>query len=134
MKVLATILAVIGTVIAVIALSWGIWLFGVWASDIVGRGEAVKTKNNSTNRIAAQERFEDLSADISIAQQRIDTLAAQAKTNKSYAAQTAATGAVTYCLDLVAQYNAEARKYTARDFREADLPSSYDPAITCRGN
>jgi len=128
------IAAAVGAIVLIVALSWGIWAFGVWVSDIRGSGEAIKTKNSSTNRIAAQERFEDLYAEVNAAQQRIVTLETAAKADPSYANSTAATGAITYCQTLVGQYNADARKYTARDFRAIDLPASLDAVETCKGN
>ncbi len=123
----------VALIVTFVAIGWALWAFGVFTSDVRGRGEAIKTKNSGTNRIAAQERFEDLAADVGVSAQRIDTLAAAAKATPSYAAQTAATGAVTYCQSLVAQYNADARKYTARQFRSADLPESFDASTTCTG-
>ena len=108
------------------------WATGVLFAPVKGKGEAYKTKESSTNRIAAQERFEDMYADIQAADLRIDTLTANAKAHpKDYTAQVQATGAVTYCQQVVNQYNAEARKYTAAQFRAADLPSSIDAASTC---
>lgn len=115
-------------------IGWGLWALGVGTSDVRGRGEAIKTKNSSTNRISAQERFEDMAADITAAKQRITTMQTNMKANpKDYTAQVQATGAVTYCQQAVAQYNAEARKYTAAQFRASDLPASFDAATDCTG-
>ena len=124
----------LGTLTLIAALTIGTWLFGVWASDPIGQGEAIKTKNRSTNRIAAQERFEDMAADITAANQRITTTKAAAKANPdNYTMQVQATGAVTYCQQAVAQYNAEARKYTAAQFRASDLPASFNATTDCTG-
>lgn len=133
MKVVAAIAAVIGGVVLLVALSWGVWAFGVWTSDIVGRGEATKTKNNSTNRIIAQERFEDMYAEIEASSLRIETLQAAAKDDPSYTNKVSATGAVTYCQGLVGQYNADSRKYTSAEFKAIDLPASIDASTMCTG-
>jgi len=115
------------------AVGWGV---KVAVSDIKGQGDAVRTKNSATNRIAAQERFESLYAELVAADKRIDVLAAALAANpKSAVAQTNYTGAQTYCLSVVAAYDAEARKYTARDFRAIDLPAqidTLDPATDCQ--
>ena len=45
------------------------------------------------------------------------------------------TGTTTYCLSAVAEYNAEARKYSSKEFRDADLPDridTTDPATDCK--
>lgn len=119
---------------ALISISW--WAFTVAASDTKGRGDAVKQKNTATNRIAKQERFEDMYADILASDQRIDVMAAALKRNPaSQVNQTNLTGATTYCLQVVNQYNAEARKYTAQAFRAADLPAQIDqqdPTFDCK--
>ena len=104
-------------------------------SGLFGQGDAIVQKNKGTNRIAAQERFESLYAEIHAADQRIDVLAAAAKADPSYVNRQNLTGAQTYCLSAVADYDAEARKYTARDFRAIDLPEqidTLDPATDCK--
>lgn len=129
-------LRVLLVVIVAALLGGGVWAFKVATSDIKGQGDAVRTKNSGTNRIAAQERFEELYAGIKAADERIDVMAA---------AKTAApadpissinyTGAINYCIQIRADYNAEARKYTAEQFRAADLPAqidSTDPLFDCQ--
>ncbi|HEY1176397.1 MAG TPA: hypothetical protein VGF17_09590 [Phytomonospora sp.] len=120
--------AVIGFVLFIILLATGVWWFQVATSDVKGRGESVIVKNSATNRIAAQERFEDLYQEVVTADQRLDVLAAAAKADpNSQVAATNYTGAVAYCIDVRGDYNAEARKYTSADFRAIDLPNQIDP-------
>ena len=108
----------------------GAWAFRVATSDIKGQGDAVVTKNSGTNRIAAQERFEDMYQDILAADRRIAVAAATAKRNPSQVNTTNLAGAVSYCIEVVADYNAEARKYTAQEFRSLDLPAQiFDPEL-----
>lgn len=127
------ILAVIVGFSVIVAVGLGMWAAGVALAPVFGKGEAFKQQQRSTNRIASQERFEDLSADISVAGDRIAALDAAAKAAPDdHTARVNATGARTYCLELVARYNADARKYTAAQFRAADLPSSFDAATTCK--
>lgn len=113
-----------------------LWAFGVFSSDIKGQGDAIKTKNSSTNRIAAQERFEDLYQDILASDMKLDAAFANMTANPdSQVKSTEYTGLVNYCVDVRADYDAEARKYTAKDFRSIDLPAQIDkldPATDCK--
>lgn len=104
-----------------------LWAFGVFTSDIKGQGDAEKTKNSATNRIAAQERFEDLYQDILASDRKLDpAYAAMKAAPDSQVKLTEYTGLVNYCIDVVADYNAEARKFTAEEFRSVDLPQVID--------
>lgn len=129
-------LATIGVVVGLIAASLGVWAFNVATSDIKGAGQATLQKNSANNRIAAQQRFEDLYQEVLTADQRIDVAADSAAANPgSLVAQTNLAGAVTYCIDVRGDYNAEARKYTAAEFRAADLPAqidTYAPSTDCK--
>lgn len=123
-------------VVFVLALSAGIWALKVASSDAKGQGDAARTKNSGANRIAAQARFEDLYAGIKAADERIDVMAVAKKADpKDVVAATNYTGAINYCIQQRADYNAEARKYTAEQFRAIDLPAqidSNDPAFDCK--
>lgn len=124
---------IIVVLLFITAIGWGFWALGVASSDVRGAGNAIKAKNTATNRIAAQERFEQRFADIEAAGQRVQTLAAGAKANpEDYTLQVQATGSVTFCQQLVADYNADARKYSARDFRAADLPDHINAGDACK--
>jgi len=126
------------TAIAIFVMLLGglVWGIRVATSDIKGQGDAITRKNSGTNRIAAQERFEDMYQDVLAADRRIDVLADAVKANpKSNVAQINLTGAVTYCIEVAADYDAEARKYTAEDFRSVDLPEqidALDPTTDCQ--
>lgn len=123
-------------VVFVGALSVGIWAFKVHTSDVRGRGDAVSRKNSGDNRIAQQEAFERLYADIVATDRKIDTAAAAlARTPDSVVAQTTLTGTIQYCISIVGDYNAKARSYTAEQWRSTDLPAqidSNDPATDCK--
>ncbi len=111
--------------------AWGV---KVALSDTKGRGDSVRIKNSAPNRIAAQERFEQLYAEIQRSDASLDILAPAANAG-GQAEKTQFTGAVTYCLSVVADYNAEARKYRSQDFRAIDLPAQIDttsPAFDCK--
>lgn len=115
-----------------------LWGFGVLASPIKGQGDAFKTKESGTNRISAQERFEDLYADLIATDRKLDAAADALMADKeSQIARTNYDGLTNYCLDLVGDYNAEARKYTSADFKAIDLPDQIDnlnPATDCLAN
>lgn len=123
-------------VLAVIALiSVGVWGFKVATSDVKGQGDATVQKNSANNRIAAQERFEDLYAEIQQTDAKIGAAKQAYKANPTQVNQTNLTGLVNYCLDVVGDYNAEARKYTSADFRAVDLPaqiSEFDSKTDCK--
>lgn len=126
---------VIAAVVLVLLIGGGIWALKVATAPVKGRGDAFTTKESGSNRISAQERFEDLYQEILATDRKIDQAAAKVEANPdSNVAQTEYTGLVNYCLDVVADYNAEARKYTSEDFRSADLPeeiSNTNPETDC---
>lgn len=128
------LLAVLG-IFLIGAVTWGI---GVAVSGPKGQGDAIKTKNSSQNWTAAQARFEDLYAGIQAADKKAANAAAVlAKSPQDKTYQQTYSGIVSGCTDLVAQYNAESRKFLAADFKSADLPyqiDQTDPAFNCKEN
>lgn len=116
-------------ILGVIALiSVGVWGFKVTTSDTKGAGDVTRRNNSGDNRIAAQQRFEKLYADVKAADLRIDTMAtAKRETPADPIARTNYTGAVNYCIQTRADYDAEARKVTSQDWRSTDLPFQIDP-------
>ncbi len=121
---LGRIAAVVSVVVIVLPLT--LWGAKVALSDLFGQGNAIIKKNDATNRISAQERFESLYAEIVNADRRLDVLKDALDNDPSYTNKVNFTGGQTYCLSVVADYNAEARKYSARDFRSFDLPAQID--------
>jgi hypothetical protein len=117
----------IAALVAVAVISIGFWAFRVATSDIAGQGNATIQKNSANNRIAAQERFEQLYQDIQAADARIVVAKATLDTKpKDKTFLTNYTGSVNFCLQLVADYNANSRKFTQEDFRSIDLPYQID--------
>lgn len=125
------VLLIVGAVIGGV-----VWVIGVATSGISGQGEAIIQKNSANNRIAAQQTFEDLIADIKQSDVKLDQAAADVKTHPgddTYAVNF--TGLTNHCLDTVGTYNADARHYTAAQFRASDLPAQIDqtdPATDCK--
>lgn len=120
--------------LAVAAVGVGIWGFGVATSDVKGRGDAVRTVNRGDNRLAQQAYFEQTYADIAAADRKLDQLAAD-KAAKVDGADARYSGGVSYCLQLVADYDAAARKQVAERFRDVNLPARIDrsdPAFDCK--
>lgn len=128
-----------------------VWGIGVATSDVAGRGEAVIQKNSATNRIQAQAQFEASFAHVKqFTQQYRDANAAVAAFTAAHPdvgngtafdplaeqlvnLQRTATGIRQQCLNVVARYEADARTYTAEDFRAVDLPHTFtqsDPAFS----
>jgi len=127
----------IGVVVVFFGVLGGaIWGVRVMTSDTAGKGNAVIQKNDANNRIAAQQRFEQLYQDI-VASDRKITAAQQAvdAAPNDKTAQQNLTGTINYCISVVGDYNALTRSYTAEDFRAIDLPAQIDnsdPTTDCK--
>lgn len=106
-----------------------VFAFQTGTAEPRGRGEAYQQKESANNRIFAQQRFEDLSAEIEATKVKISAAAPVRRTSPE--AEVRYQGLVQHCASTVAQYNAAARSYTQQDFRAADLPPSYNSAIEC---
>jgi hypothetical protein len=130
------LLALIALLVVGALIGGVVWVIGVATSGISGQGEAIIQKNSANNRIAAQQTFEDLIADIKASTLKLNQAAADKKANPGDATYaTNYTGLVNHCLDTVGLYNADARKYTAAQFRASDLPAQIDmsdPATDCK--
>lgn len=118
-------------------LAIAIWGFGVFTSDVKGRGDAEVIKNDARSRIRAQEGFEKLYQDIQAADRNLTTTAEalRAKPNGDLKLETELLGQKHQCAGLVADYNAKARSFTQEDFRAADLPPVLgitDPTMDCK--
>lgn len=124
--------ACIAAAVVVVVALWGAGV--LWAGP-KGAGDAHKTNESGTNRIAKQEWFEQTYQDIQAADVRVDTFAAAKADDPSYTNKVNYTGAVNACNQLVANYNAEARKFTSQDWRDNKLPSVIDqtnPKFDCK--
>lgn len=126
------VLAAVLGVLAVIALVWGAT---VLAAGPQGAGDAHKTNQSGSNRIAKQEMFEQLYADIQTSDQNLTTLHEAMVADPSYVNKTNYTAMRLQCTQLVQNYNAEARKFTSQDWRDNKLPSAInqsDPKFDCK--
>lgn len=111
-------------IVAILGIAAGIWGLTVAISGPKGVGDAIIEKNSAENWTAAQARFEDMYADIQASDRKISVARdALAVTPDDKTLQTNYNGTVNYCISVVGEYNAEARKFLAKDFRSADLPS-----------
>lgn len=100
------------------------WAVTVAVSGPKGQGDAIITKNSSENWTAAQATFEDLYAEAVAADLKVTVNKTALDLNPSdRTLQTNYTGVQSVCLDIVARYNAESRKYLAAKFKAADLPA-----------
>lgn len=108
-------------------LGWGLWALGVFTSPIKGAGDAYKEQQSSNNRVFQQSFFEDTFADYESTVAKIGPAKDALKNDKDNPLlQEQLTGTINYCLDVVADYNAQSRKYLAADFKSADLPVQLD--------
>jgi len=133
----------VGVVLGVAMFVFGVfgvlhWGFGVFTSDVKGRGDAEIVKNEAYNRIRAQEGFWVRHQGILQADKNLNLTAEQLKsTPDSVKLRTELNGQKMICNELVGQYNAAAHKFTQRDFRDAELPfeiNDADPATDCKEN
>ena len=120
------------SVVMLIVLVAGVWGASVLVSNIRGAGNAIKTKNSAVMRIGQQEQFEQLAADydgyltkISIAKRAVRDAAGD-DVNLPLR-QTELLGLRQTCVDAAQQFNANSRKFTARDWKSAGLPAQLDP-------
>lgn len=114
----------------------GIWAFTVITAEVKGTGDAVIEQQSAENWTAAQARFEEMYADVMATDRKI-TVAAEALAldPEDRTAKDTYLGTVNYCISVVGEYNAEARKFLSEDFRSADLPPQIglnDPNTDCK--
>lgn len=119
-------------VIFICVLGFGIWGATVLLSNVTGSGNAIKQKNSAVNRIGQQEQFEQLAADYDgyiakIATAKKAVLDAQADPVALPLRQTELEGLEQQCIDAAQQFNANSRKYTARQWKSAGLPARLNP-------
>ncbi len=132
-----------------------IWGIRVATSDTRGAGNVEIERNSADNRVRSQAFFEQSFEDvkkfelqIADAQQAYDNfiattpkptaddvVAAQLYTQQLSTRQTTLTGLQQQCQNTVADYNAEARKTLAFEWRSPQLPYQIDatsPATDCK--
>ncbi len=125
------VVVVVVTVVSLLILG-----ISVITASVRGRADAYKNKEGGVNRTLAQEGFEDRYANIVAADSRVGTAQEALKADPTdRVAKTNYKGTVDYCTQAVAEYNAEARKYSKKDFQSADLPEQIDetdPKTDCK--
>lgn len=130
------VLATLSAIVLLVLVGWGAWAVSVAVSPVKGAGDAVKMREDAANRTAAQERFEELYAGVQSADEKTELAAAQLKNNpKDLTLQQTFSGVQSNCVTLANQYNAESRKFLAKDFKSFDLPLQIDrtdPAFDCK--
>ena len=123
-------------VITVAAIAIGNWLFNTGTSDIKGRGDAARIKNEGQNRVDQQAKFQQIYNAI----QRLDLQIGDAKvawdaSPDDAVLRTNYLGFVNQCRSATSEYDTLARTYTAQEFRDADLPEQIDqsdPQFDCK--
>ena len=129
--ILVLVLLLVGGVTS--ALMWGI---GVATSGVKGQGDAIKINNSAENWTAKQAFFEDKFEAVKVADKKIALYASQVKADpKDRTAKDNLTGITSQCLNYVAEYNAESRKFLSKDWKSVDLPhqiDDLDPQTDCK--
>jgi hypothetical protein len=134
-----------------------IWGVRVATSDTRGAGNVEIERNSAENRIRAQAFFEQSYEDVKKFEVQIgdaqkayddfiattpkptadDVVAAQLYGQRLSGLQTTLTGLQQQCQNTVADYNAEARKTLAAEWRSDELPYQIDassPATDCKSS
>jgi len=148
-------LAICAFVAVVIIAPVAIWGIRVATSDTRGAGNVEIERNSAENRVRAQAYFEQHYQDIQKFDLQIadaqkaydnfiatnpkptadDVVAAQIYTQQLNSRQVTLTGLQQQCQNTVADYNAEARKTLAAEWRSKELPYQIDgssPATDCK--
>lgn len=124
-------------IVVVGVITFFLWSFGVFTSGIKGAGDAEVIKNSAMNRIRQQEGFEQLYQDIKVADRNLTLTSIRASTHPNDdKTATEQIGQQIFCNQLVGDYDAKARKFSAEEFRAADLPKEIDETNTqtdCKG-
>lgn len=147
---------VIAAFVAVVIIApVAIWGVRVATSDAKGKGNVEIERNSAENRVRAQAFFEQAYQDIKKFDVQVadaqkaydnfiatnpkptadDVVAAQIYTQQLNSSQVTLTGLQQQCQNTVADYNAEARKTLAAEWRSKELPYQIDgtsPATDCR--
>lgn len=120
------------------AVGVAIWGISVAVSGVKGQGDAQIQKNSAPNWTQAQADFERTYASIKAQDKNITIAWGELQADpKSQVKQINYSGLVRNCNDTVANYNAKAREFLAKDFRSADLPQQIDdtdPSTDCKEN
>jgi hypothetical protein len=104
--------------------------FNVGTSDVKGRGDATRIHNSATNRIFAQQNFQQRYHDIMDTDvPNVKTAKAAFKIDRSTVNETNLVGAMQFCHSDVAGYNADGQKFLLRDFKDKGLPKKIKPSI-----
>lgn len=117
-------LTTVVAVLAIVALAFALTV--AWA-PWKGQSEAFKAKNSGTNRIRAQEQYVQTYNDLLAADRRVDAMWHARKDDPTTVNKINYTGAVNFCIQLVADYDALADKYTSADYRPEGYPAKIDP-------
>lgn len=104
------------------------WVLSVVLAEPKGAGDAHRRIHEGDNRIAQQELFEELYANVRSYDARLGPakrLMDDHPGDDFHASNY--QGLVQVCLDAVEEYNAQARKISAAKWRSDDLPYQIDP-------
>lgn len=121
----------VSAIIVIVAITVGLWAFGLATSGAKGAGDVVRKNNDANNRINSQAYFENLWGDIQGYTAKLP-VAAQAMTDGSDPnAAINYRGLYNTCVDAVNQYNAASQQTLFKDWKTADLPQRVDVTQAC---
>lgn len=127
---------VIGLLLLFGAIAIALWAFGVFTAPIRGQAGAFKQQQSATNRVQQQAKFEQIAADydgylVQIQNAQVALKSASSETRAQR--ETELIGLRQICVTAAQDFNAESRKYLAREWKSAGLPERLDP-LACQGS
>lgn len=141
MEAVRIIAITVFSLVAVMVLAVGLFLAGQqirrWVAPVEGQTGAIERRESASNRIAKQEMFEQLYADIQAVQIQIETTSKTLDESGGSERDfyiSVLNGQRNHCLSLVADYNAEANKFTSEQFRDVSLPYQFEQSICTEVN
>ena len=130
------VLWVLGIFALFAVLGIALWGFGVLSSPIRGQGEAFQQQQSATNRVQQQAKFEQIAADYDgylIQIQNAQAALKSASPDTRSQRETELIGLRQICVTAAQDFNAESRKYLAREWKSAGLPEHLNP-LACQGS
>jgi len=123
-------------ILAVAVVGIGLWAFRVATAPVRGQAGAFQQKESAVNRVQQQAKFEQIAADydgylVQIQNAQVALKSASPETRAQR--ETELVGLRQICVTAAQDFNAESRKYLARDWKSAGLPERLDP-IACQGS
>lgn len=121
---------VVIALLSVAAIGISLWAFGVLTAPVRGQAGAFQQQQSALNRVQQQAKFEQIAADYDGYLVQIQNALVAFKTSSPTTRdqrETELLGLRQICVTTAQAFNAESRKYLARDWKSAGLPATLNP-------